>query len=75
MYGKRSGKKEEDILVIQGSHEPIVSEELWEQVQKKRKAVSIRFKKVDEPERISILSGLVKCPLCGRGLIASKTSM
>lgn len=72
MYGKRSGKTEEDILVIQGAHEPIVSEELWEQVQKKRQAISVRNKKVDEPERISILSGLVKCPLCGRGMIASK---
>lgn len=72
MYGKRSGKNTEDILIIQGVHEPIVSEELWEQVQAKRKAVSIHHKKVDEPERVSILSGLIKCPLCGRGMIASK---
>ena len=28
--------------------------------------------KVDEPERISLLSGLVKCPVCGSGMIATK---
>ena len=28
--------------------------------------------KVDEPDRISLLSGLIRCPACGKGLIASK---
>lgn len=71
LYGKRSKKKE--VLAIQGMHEPIISEELWEQVQEKRKALSVKWEKIDAPERISILSGLVKCPLCGRGMIATKS--
>ena len=70
LYGKRSKKK--DVMAIQGIHEPIVDEALWEQVQEKRKALSVKWQKVDEPERISILSGLVKCPLCGKGMIATK---
>lgn len=56
-----------------GTHEPIISEELWEQVQEKRKSLSVKWEKIDDPERISILSGLVKCPLCGRGMIATKS--
>lgn len=70
LYGKRSRKK--DIMVIRGIHGPIVDENLWEQVQEKRKALSVKGQKADEPERISILSGLVKCPLCGKGMIATK---
>lgn len=74
IFGKRSKKKEQEVITIQGAHEPIVSEALWEQVQEKRTALSSRCKKVDDPERISILSGLVKCPLCGRGMIATKSN-
>lgn len=71
LYGKRSKKKE--VMAIQGMHEPIISEELWEHVQEKRKVLSVKWEKIDDPERISILSGLVKCPLCGRGMIATKS--
>ena len=70
LYGKRSKKK--DIMVIKGIHEPIVNENLWERVQEKRKALSCKWEKIDDPERISILSGLVKCPLCDKGMIATK---
>lgn len=70
LYGKRSKKK--DVMAIQGIHEPIVDEDLWKQVQAKRKELSVKWQKVDDSERISILSGLVKCPLCGKGMIATK---
>ena len=69
-FGKRS--KKQDVMIIQGVHEAIISEETWNKVQEKRAAISYRQKKIDDPERISILSGLVKCPLCGRGMIATK---
>lgn len=52
--------------------EAIVSDELWQQVRDKREACSANNNKVDEPERVSLLSGLIKCPACGNGLIASK---
>ncbi|MDO5392948.1 MAG: recombinase family protein [Eubacteriales bacterium] len=76
-YNRRTNSKEQkkqnrDVMEIQGSREPILSVEQWEQVQQKRKANSVRHKKVDEPDRVSILSGLVKCPVCGAGMIASK---
>lgn len=41
-------------------------------VQEKRKRLRRPQKKVDDPERISILSGLVKCPVCGTGMITKK---
>lgn len=41
-------------------------------VRDKREACSANNDKVDEPERVSLLSGLIKCPACGNGLIASK---
>lgn len=76
-YNRRTNSKDmkkqnREVIEIQGSHEPIISVEQWEQVQQKRKANSVRNKKVDEPDRVSILSGLVKCPVCGVGMIASK---
>ena len=76
-YGRRSNSKEpqkqkRDVLEIQGNHEPIISVEQWEQVQQKRKEHSGRCQKIDEPDRVSILSGLVKCPACGAGMIATK---
>lgn len=76
-YNRRTNSKDmqkqnREVMEIQGSHEPIISVEQWEQVQQKRKANSVRNQKVDEPDRVSILSGLVKCPVCGAGMIASK---
>lgn len=76
-YGRRTNSKEpqkqkREILEIQGSHEPIISVEQWEQVQQKRKEHSGRCQKIDEPDRVSILSGIVKCPACGAGMIATK---
>lgn len=76
-YGRRTNskgppKQKREILEIQGNHEPIISVDQWEQVQQKRKANSMRCKKIDEPDRVSLLSGIVKCPVCGSGMLASK---
>ncbi len=65
-------RKPKDIVEVDGIHEAIISEELWQQVRAKREATSANNEKVDEPERESLLSGLIKCPACGNGLIASK---
>lgn len=64
--------KPKDAIEVDGIHEAIVSDELWQQVRDKREACSANNDKVDEPERVSLLSGLIKCPACGNGLIASK---
>lgn len=77
LYNRRTNskdpnRKKKEVMEVQGNHEPIVSREQWELVHQKRQQNSNRCKKVDEPDRISLLSGLVKCPMCGAGMIASK---
>lgn len=65
-------KNPKDAVEVDGIHEAIIDEELWQQAREKREASSGRQEKVDEPDRVSLLSGLIKCPACGNGLIASK---
>lgn len=77
LYNRRTNSKEikhqkKQIIETLGKHEPIISIEQWERVQEKRKQNAMPFEKIDGIERISLLSGLVKCPKCGRGMIAIK---
>lgn len=65
-------KNPKDAVEVDGIHEAIINEDLWRQTREKREASSGRQEKVDEPDRVSLLSGLIKCPACGNGLIASK---
>ncbi len=67
---RRKGKNEEFILT-EGNHEPIISEETWEKTQKIRK---VRGKKSDKIyEGNFLLSGLLRCPQCGASMISHKT--
>ncbi|MFR7973709.1 MAG: recombinase family protein [Lacrimispora saccharolytica] len=75
MYNRRTntkGIKSRKKIEADGIHEAIITDALWQQVREKRKACSVSNEKVDEPDRISLLSGLIRCPACGKGLIASK---
>ena len=77
MYNRRTNlkgvkRKTKDELEVDGIHQAIISDDLWQQVREKRETCSANNDKVDEPDRVSILSGLIKCPACGKGLIASK---
>lgn len=65
-------KNPRDAVEVDGIHEAIICEDLWQQAREKREASSGRQEKVDEPDRVSLLSGLIKCPACGNGLIATK---
>ncbi len=65
-------KNPKDAVEVDGIHESIIDEDLWQQAREKREASSGRQEKVDEPDRVSLLSGLIKCPACGNGLIATK---
>lgn len=58
-------------ITVRGKQEAIIPEEMWDRVQEKRKQMAVHYEK-DEPDRISMLSGLVKCPLCGAGLVMQK---
>ena len=75
VYYRRANKGSSDPkqeIVVQGKHEAIVTEKIWEQAQEKRGQLARVKGKRDEEDRISLLSGLVKCPVCGGGLISKK---
>lgn len=60
----------ENIMVTKGTHEPLISMELWESVQKRLEYISTRYpkhSKVDTPTTY-MLKGLIKCSSCGSTL-------
>ena len=61
----------EDIMVKDGHHEPLISMELWEKVQKVREAQKKAYPKYSRPSQPIeyMLKGLVRCSACGATLI------
>lgn len=60
--------KTDDYLLSDGLHEAIVDEETWEAAREKRKRTGVRFVKTHSLEHEHILTGLIRCPLCGGGM-------
>ena len=62
--------KKDDYLLVDGLHEALVSEEVWEQAQVKVAAQAKKYEKVnrDKREKIHLLSEILKCPVCGAGM-------
>ena len=60
--------------MVDGLHEALVSEEVWEQAQVKVAAQAKKYEKVnrDKKEKIHLLSGILKCPVCGAGMYGNK---
>ena len=79
-YGRRRTEKkmgtrnevhiveQSEFPIYDGCHEAIVSEEDWQLAQEKRKANSYKREKIHDTEHAHILSGLLKCPCCGKSL-------
>ena len=65
---------QENYLLVDGLHEGIVSEELWNTAQVKLLAQSKRYEPVNrgKTEQAHLLSALVKCPVCGAGMYSNK---
>ena len=63
----------EDIMVIDGHHEPIISMELWEEVQKIRTIQKKSYPKYARREQPTeyMLKGLVRCSACGATLVCA----
>lgn len=60
--------KTDDYLLADRLHEAIVDEETWEAAREKRKRTGGRFVKTHSLEHEHILTGLIRCPLCGGGM-------
>ena len=67
--------KKDDYLLVDGLHEALVSEEVWEQAHVKVAAQAKKYEKVnrDKREKIHLLSGILKCPVCGAGMYGNKS--
>lgn len=86
-YGRRKNTKVEgtrneyrviaqkDFDVFDGKHEAIISEELWKDAQAKRRATAKRLEKKHDLEHEHVLSGILKCPVCGAGMYGNVKRM
>lgn len=57
--------KQAEYKTFDGKHEAIISDDLWQAAQVKRELNAYKREKRCSPEHAHILSGLVKCPVCG----------
>ena len=83
-YGRRTREKvkgtkneykqvhTDDYILEDGQHEGIVSEELWQKVHAKRLATGIKQPSRIGKERSHLLTGVLKCPLCGSSMYTNK---
>ena len=72
---KKTGTRNETYVVEQSDfpvyeriHEAIIAEEDWELAQEKRSKNNYRREKIHDPEHAHILSGILKCLCCGKGM-------
>ena len=65
--------KQDEYGVYEGQHEAIISAEVWEAVQKKRIEQAGKYEHDTSNEHVHILTGLIKCPICGKGLYGNKS--
>ena len=86
-YGRRRTEKvhgtrneyrlveQDDYLLVVGQHEGIVSEELWHEAQVKLLAQAEKYEHVNRGKdtKVHLLSGIVKCPICGAGMYGNKS--
>ena len=66
----------ENIIVVDGHHKPLISMELWEKVQKMldaQKKAYPRYARSEQPIEF-MLKGLVRCDNCGATLVMSATT-
>ena len=67
--------EQDDYLLSDGIHEPLVTEELWQAAQVKLRAQAKKYEHVNKQKgvRTHLLTGIVKCPVCGAGMFANKS--
>jgi len=68
----RLEKQEDYILSDVISHTPLISDEDFELVKKKRKATGVKGNCTLSRERAHLLSGMLKCPQCGSSMFCDK---
>ena len=83
-YGRRKTEKvhgtrneyrlveQENFLLVDGLHAAIIPEDVWQAAQVKLAAQAKRYEHVNKGknECTHLLSGIVKCPICGVGTVS-----
>ena len=86
-YGRRKTEKihgtrndyhlveQDDYLLVDGLHEAIVSEDVWNVAQEKIERYAKKYEHVNKQknEKVHMLSGIIKCPICGSGMYGNKS--
>ena len=75
VHGSRNEYKivnSDDYLLSDGLHEAIVSEEEWQKAQAKLLAQSKRYERTSTSKHTHLLSGLLRCPICGAAMYGNK---
>ena len=86
-YGRRKTEKvngtrndyhmveQSEYLVAKGQHKAIVPEDTWQAAQVKLKAQAKKYEHVNKSNntKTHLLSGIVKCPICGAGMYGNKS--
>ena len=77
VHGTRNEYKQveqDEYLISEGIHEAIVSDEVWQAAQVKLKSQAKKYEHVNKGKdtRTHLLSGIVKCTICGVGMFGNK---
>ncbi len=69
--GKANYRKNPNTLIINGTHEPIISKEIFDKVQEKLSKGSVKYMHEISAKEPFMLQGLVRCSACGATLCMS----
>lgn len=86
-YGRRKTEKvhgtrneyhlveQDNYILVDGQQEAIVEEDIWQAAQVKLLAQAKKYEHVNKAKdtKIHLLSGIVKCPVCGAGMYGNKS--
>ncbi len=78
VHGTRNEYKlvaQENYLLADGQHEAIIPEDVWQSAQVKIVSQAKKYEHVNKGKNVytHLLSGIVKCPICGAGMYGNKS--
>lgn len=78
VYGTRNEYhlvEQDNYILVDGQHEAIVVEDVWQAAQVKLLAQAKKYEHVNRGKdtKTHLLSGILKCPICGAGMYGNKS--
>ncbi len=70
---KRREGKTDDYIIVKGQHVPIITEELWQLTQARRKQQKEKYTQEKLENTHYLLSGLARCPECGAAMVSQRS--